>query len=112
MYAEQTLADLESAFLKAKADRFTARRKWEAAKGKYHLELIARREAGEKLTIADMKAMQDVAIDEVQYVKDAYLEFVSVTTRAIQAEVKFNEATREYWDNKEEEKRRLGGSLS
>ena len=55
---EQTLAEIESEFEDAKQTRLLTRNRWEAAKGKFHMTLVARRTAGEKLTIADMEALE------------------------------------------------------
>ena len=100
MNPEQTLADIESAFENSKAERLKARHVWEAAKGRHHMELVARREAGEKWTIADMKAMEAAAIDTVGYVKEAYLSFIHADSEYRAAKVKWEAAKREYWDSK------------
>ncbi len=97
---EQTLADIESAFENSKAERLKARHVWEAAKGRHHMELVARREAGEKWTIADMKAMESAAIDTVDYVKAAYLGFITADSEYRAAKVKWEAAKRGYWDSK------------
>lgn len=108
----QALSDAEKAYLEAKDARFEARRKWDAAKGRYHLTLIAEREAGRKLTIADMKALGKVAIDEVPYVREAYLAFVAAKNDENIKQGRFNDANRYYWDKKKDQENRLRGRLS
>lgn len=98
--SEQTLADIEMEFEESKANRMIAKHRWDSAKGKFHSELVARREAGEKLTIADMKALKDSAIDNVPDVRETYLMFVAADSAYRAAKVKFDAATRTYWDQK------------
>jgi hypothetical protein len=97
---EQTLADIEKVFEDSKASRFQTRNAWKSAKGRFHSTLVARREAGHNLTIADMKAMEDAAIDNVDYVREAYLEFIESDSKFRQAKVRFEDAKRKYWDSK------------
>lgn len=102
----QSLVLVESAFEDSKAGRLTARHRWEAAKGRYHMELVARREAGETMTIADMKAMEAAAIDSIEYVKAAYLSFIQADSSYRAAKVKWEDAKRNYWDKKDQFQRR------
>jgi hypothetical protein len=97
----QDLVSIEQAFEKSKADRFTAKTRWDAARGRYHGELTARREAGETLTQTDIKALEACAIDDIPYVKAAYLSFINADTDYRQAKVAWESAKRDYWDNKE-----------
>lgn len=98
---EQTLADIESAFEDSKANRMAAKFAWEAAKGKLHMELVARREAGEKLTISDMKAIEAKAINDVEDVRTSYLDFIESDSKYRSAKVKWEAAKRDYWDKKD-----------
>ena len=100
MNSEQTLADIEQAFENSKAERFAAKKRLDAAEGRYHLELIARRNAGEVITQADMKAYEDTAIDSIDYVRDAYLNFTQADIVYRKAKVEFEAAKRNYWDSK------------
>jgi len=97
----QALADIESTFEDSKAERLKAKFAWEAAKGKLHMELVARREAGEKLTVADMKAIEAKSINDVDEVRSSYLSFIEADSKYRSAKVNWEAAKREYWDNKE-----------
>ena len=97
---EQTLSDIEKAFEDSKSSRFQAKTRWESAKGRYHGELVAKREAGHNLTQTDMKALEACAIDSIDYVKAAYMDFIKADTEYRQAKVKWEDAKRSYWDNK------------
>lgn len=97
---EQTLADIENAFENAKADRMKAKHRWEANKGKYHCQLVARREAGENITVGDMRALEAVAIDDIPFVRSAYLAFIDADSAYRAAKVAKDAAVREYWDSK------------
>lgn len=96
----QSMVNVEKAFEDSKANRLTSRHKWEAAKGRYHMELIARREAGENITVTDMKAMEATAIDSIDYVKEAYLNFIQADAAYRSAKVSWENAKRNYWDKK------------
>ena len=98
---EQTLADIEAVFEDSKANRLILRNRWDAAKGKYHMTLVARREAGAKLTVADMEALEAMAIDDVPEVREAYLDFISADSAYRGAKVKWEAAKRGYWDQKD-----------
>jgi len=100
MNPEQTLVAIETNFENSKAARFAARKRLDAAEGRYHLELMARRNAGETITQADFKAYQDTAIDNIDYVRDAYLNFTKVDTEYRKAKVEWENAKRLYWDSK------------
>lgn len=100
MNQEQTLVEIEAAFEESKAQRLRSRHILEAARGRYHMELVARREAGEKWTIADIKAMEASSIDSIDYVKQAYLGFIEADSSYRSAKVKWEAAKRDYWDNK------------
>lgn len=97
---EQTLVEIEQAFENWKSQRMQAKFRWEAAKGKYHMELVARRESGEKMTIADMKSLESCAIDDIEDVKDAYLWFIKIDGEYRNSKVKYEDAKRRYWDGK------------
>lgn len=97
---EQTLADIEGEYEAAKLTRRQKRDALRAARGRYHAELVLRREAGEKLTIADIQALENVAIDSVDYVRNAYLEFGEAESNFSIKSVALNQATRDYWDSK------------
>jgi len=71
-----------------------------AARGKFHSQLVARRTAGETLTIADMRALEDAAIDDVPEIKTAYLRYVLADTARGQKIVAWESAYRRYWDQK------------
>lgn len=96
----QVIANIEAVFENSKAARLIARHRWEAAKGKLHMELVAKREAGANLTIADMEAIQAAAIDNVPEVKAAYLSFIEADSKYRDAKVKWEAAKRAYWDSK------------
>lgn len=98
---EQTMADIENAFEQSKAKRFDSKNRWESAKARLHMELIARREAGQNLTVEDIKATKALAIDNVDYVRDAYLAFVASDADYRSAKVKWEAAKRNYWDSKQ-----------
>lgn len=97
---EQSLADIEKVFEDSKAWRLMAKNQWNAAKGKYHMECMARREAGETLTVSDIKALEACAINDVPDVKEAYLEFIKADAKYRDAKVKKENAVRDYWDKK------------
>lgn len=96
----QDIADAESKFENAKAARLIAKHRWDAAKGRLHMELVARREAGETLTVSDIRAIEAVAIDNVDYVKSSYLAFINADSDYRAAKVAFDACTRRYWDSK------------
>jgi hypothetical protein len=98
---EQTLADIEAAFEDSKQNRLISKNAWEAAKGKYHMILIARREAGEKLTVADMRALEATAINDVEEVRTGYLDFIEADSKYRAAKEKWEAAKRDYWDKKD-----------
>ncbi len=97
---EQTLAQIEQRFEDSKEGRLAARTMLEAARGKFHMTLVARREAGEKLTTEDMKALVASAVNDVDYVRAAYLNFVQADTDYRRYKVEWNQAQRDYWDKK------------
>lgn len=97
---DESLTKTETIFEEAKASRLAAKHRWEAAQGRLHVELVARREAGEKLTVADMRAIKAVAIDDVDYVKDAYLAFIAADSAYRAARVAYDAATRLYWEGR------------
>ncbi len=96
----QEIADAQTRFENSKASRLIAKHRWEANKGRYHCELVARREAGETMTVADMKALEALAIDNIEYVKAAYLAFINADSDYRVAKVDYEKATRNYWDSK------------
>lgn len=96
----QEIADAQTKFENSKAARLVAKHRWEANKGRYHCELVARRESGETMTVADMKALEAVAIDNIEYVKAAYLAFINADSDYRSAKVEYERATRNYWDSK------------
>lgn len=96
----QDIAYAESKFENAKAARLIAKHRWDAAKGRLHMELVARREAGENLTVSDIKAIEAVSIDNVDYVKSAYLAFINADSDYRAAKISFDACTRNYWDCK------------
>ena len=97
---EQTLADIEKAFEDSKAARLISKHRWEANKGKYHCQLVARREAGETMTVGDMRALEAVAIDDIPFVRSAYLAFIDADSAYRSAKVAKDAAVRAYWDCK------------
>ena len=97
---EQDLVFIEAAFENSKAARLMAKHRWDSAKGKLHMTLVARREAGEKLTIEDMKAIKDSAIDNDPDVRETYLMFISADSEYRAAKVKFDDAVRRYWEGR------------
>lgn len=101
MNPEQTLADIEKAHDEAKEARRMAYRAFRAAKGRYHIELMARRSGGEIMTVADMKAYEDAAIDLVPYVKESYLALNEANIKEDQMKRALNEATRDYWQQRD-----------
>lgn len=98
---EQTLADIEKVFEDSKAARFINKNQWEATKGRLHMTLVSRREAGANLTIADMKAIEASAINDNEDVRDAYLSFIQADSKYRDAKVKWESAKRGYWDQKD-----------
>lgn len=101
---EQDLADIERAFEDSKQARILTKNSFEMAKARYHMTLVARRAAGEKLTIPDMEALEAMALDDVQEVKDAYLDFICADSKYRDTKVKHEAAVRDYWDKKESRK--------
>lgn len=97
---EQTLAEIEAVFEDSKATRFITRHKLDAAKGRLHMELVAKREAGTNLTIADMEAIEAAAIDNVDEVRTAWLDFIEADSKYRGAKVRYEAAKRAYWDSK------------
>ena len=102
---EQTVADLERIFEEAKADRNGKDLAFKKASARYRMGLVARKKAGEKLTVQDMDAMEILAIDDVIEVRDAYLASVAADSHYRDAKVKFEEAKRNYWDQKDVDRR-------
>ncbi len=100
MNMEQSLSDIEKSFEESKAMRLMAKHRWDAAKGVYHMRLVAEREAGRKLTMADIKALKDSSIDTDPDVKEAYLSFISADSNYRAAKTEFDNAVRSYWDSK------------
>jgi hypothetical protein len=98
---EQDLSEIENAFEESKQNRLITKNVWDAAKGKFHMTLIARREAGEKLTIPDMEALEACAINDVPEVREAYLDFIEAGSKYRSAKVKWEAAKRAYWDGKD-----------
>lgn len=98
--SDDKLIKSEAAFEESKATRLRAKHQLEAGRGRYHMELVARREAGEKWTIADIKAMEACAIDSVDYVRDLYLKFIEADSVYRAAKVQWEADKREYWDSK------------
>ena len=96
----QTLADIEAAFEESKANRLLTRHAWDAAKGSYHMKLVARRESGETLTVSDIKAMEACAINDVPEVREAYLAFVEADSKYRSSKVTYEAAVRNYWDGR------------
>lgn len=96
----QSLVDVESAFEDSRAVRMRSKHKLDASKGRYHMELVARREAGVTMTATDMKAMEDASIDSIDYVRDAYMAFIAADSSYRAAKVKWENAKRNYWDQK------------
>lgn len=101
MESEQSLVDIESAFETAKADRMKAKAQFEAAKGTLHMRLMARRAAGESLTIADMEAIKAAAIDNDDTVKGYYLAFIEADSNYRSKKVAWEAAKRSYWDSRQ-----------
>jgi ABC-type sugar transport system ATPase subunit len=64
--------------------------------------LMARRADGERLTVQDMDALIMIALDDVDYVKDAYMDFVAADTACGRAKVNYEAGKRAYWDGKPE----------
>lgn len=93
--------EIETAFEDSKAERMKKKLQWEAAKGRFHMGLVAEREAGRVLTIADMKALEATAIDDVPYVRGTYLTFIEADSAYRAAKVKWEDAKRSYWDKKD-----------
>lgn len=98
---EQTLADIEQVYEDAKTALRVAKDRLEANRGHYHTQLVARREAGENLTVSDIRALEKTAIDDIPSVRSAYLDFIDKQTAFGISRVTKDSATRSYWDNKE-----------
>lgn len=99
---EQTLADIEKAFEDSRQTRILAKNHFARAKARYRMTLVARRAAGERLTIPDMDALEELAIDDVPDVREAYLEYIASDSKYRDAKVRWEDAKRRYWDNKPE----------
>jgi hypothetical protein len=97
---EQSLADIEKEFEEAKGARHNAVTMLNAARGKKHMELMAKREAGQNLTQSDIKAMIDASIDTEEFMRERYMEFVKADSHYRHCKVKFDEAVRDYWSRK------------
>lgn len=100
MSDDQKLVDIESAFETAKAERLKAKTQFEAAKGLFHMKLMARRSSGENLTIADMEAMEAASVNTDETVKERYLLFIEADSNYRAAKVKWEEAKRGYWEGR------------
>lgn len=98
--SDQKLVDIEAAFETAKAERLKAKTQFEAAKGLFHMKLMARRSAGENLTIADMQAMEAASVNTDETVKERYLLFIEADSNYRAAKVKWEEAKRVYWEGR------------
>ncbi len=101
---EQTVADFERVFEDAKVARNKANLDFDKAKARYRMKLVARKKAGEKLTIPDIDAMEILAIDDVPEVKEAYLAAVKADSHYRDSKIKFEDAKRGYWDGREEKR--------
>jgi len=97
---EAELVAIELTSKQATRERDYAEDRLKLARGRYHLELIARRKAGEQLTIADMKAMEDCAIEDIPDVKAAYLNLMEKEAEADIKSIRWGSAEREYWDSR------------
>lgn len=98
---EQTLADIEQAYETAKTQWRISKDRLEANKAHYHMQLVARRESGETLRVSDIRAMEKAAIDDVPEIRAAYLDLNDKTIALGKSKVARDQATRDYWDNKE-----------
>lgn len=96
----QELSEIEKAFEMARVARLRARARLDAAKGRYHTELTARRTAGKILTQSDMKALEDMAINDVDYVKAAFEAYINSETDYGTTQVAWDHAEREYWESR------------
>ncbi len=96
----QGLAEIEGDHEKAKVARIAAKARWDAARGRYHTELTAKRTLGKTLTQSDMRALEDMAIDDVDYVKAAYLAYINSETDYGTTKVAWDHAEREYWESR------------
>ncbi len=94
------LTECENAFEQSKAKRLIAKQQLDAAKGKFHMELMARREAGENLTAMDMKALSDASIDTNKLVNEFYHKFVNADAEYRSAKVNWEAMKRQYWEGK------------
>lgn len=97
---EQTLSDIEASFEASKAERLKSKLRFESAKGRLHMQLVAKRESGVNLTVSDMKAIEAAAIDDDILVKEAYLSFCKADMDYRASKVAFEDAKRRYWDSK------------
>lgn len=100
MITETELVESEKNFEMAKAERMDAKLRLEAARAKLHLDLIKRRDLGENLTIADMKAIKDAAIVNPGEVRDFYEAFQAVDMKYRVAKLDWEHCKRSYWDQK------------
>lgn len=98
--ASDILTEIENAFEQSKAKRMTAKHQLEAAKGKFHMELMARREAGETITAVDMKAMMAASIDTNKLVNEFYHMFVNADSEYRAAKVNWEAEKRRYWEGR------------
>lgn len=96
----QELAGIEKAFEMARVARLRAKARWDAAKGRYHTELTTLRTTGKTLTQSDMKALEDMAIDDVDYVKAAFEAYINSETDYGTTQVAWDHAEREYWEQR------------
>ncbi len=98
---EQTLADIEQDYETAKTSLRVSKDRLDASKGRYHTQLVARRESGEILTVSDIRALEKTAIDDIPEIRACYLDFIDKQTIFGIKKVAKDSATRAYWDNKE-----------
>jgi hypothetical protein len=101
MIAEVDLEAAQERFEKAKDDKAEAKANYEAELGKYHMTLIARRDAGETLTAADMKALVKAAIHTEKHIQEAWIKYLRVQTEHRLAKLAWDKAYRAYWDGKD-----------
>ena len=97
---EKLYFDIETDFENAKARRRESFVSYETAKAKFWVILIARRNAGENMTSPDMKALVQAAHDDEGEIQKTYLAFVHDDHLYRSSKVKYEEAKRQYWDNK------------
>jgi hypothetical protein len=64
------------------------------------MKLMARREAGETLTQNDMDAIVAASIENDEFMRERYMEFIKADSHYRNMKVDYDAAVRDYWENR------------